>query len=160
MVIKKILEEKNIRRIFEISLILKGISALLEIGGGIAAYFISAEWLVSYIQNLAEAELIENPHSFIANYLLHWAQNFSISSQHFAAFYLLSHGVIKLWLVIGLFRNKLWYYPTAIIFFGMFILYQLYRFMFTHSILLILITILDVIVIILTWHEYRYLTKE
>lgn len=160
MDIKKIIEEKNIRRVFEISLILKGIFALFEIFGGIVTYFISEKWILYYVHLLVQPESPENPHNFIANHLLFWAENFSISSKHFAAFYLLSHGAVKLWLIIGLFRNKLWYYPTSIVVFGLFIAYQLYRFTFTHSILLIFLTILDAAVIILTWHEYRYLSNE
>jgi len=35
--------------------------------------------------------------------------------------------------------------------------YQLYRFSFTQSVCLLLITLVDVIVIALTWHEYKYL---
>lgn len=160
MAFDQLLEEKNIRRFFEISLIFKGLFALLEIFGGIAAYFISEKWLLNYVQDFALAEIADNPDNFIANHLLQWAQNFSISSKHFAAFYLLSHGIIKLWLVIGLLRNQLWYYPTALAIFGIFILYQVYRFTFTYSILLVLITILDVAIIILTWHEYRYLSDK
>lgn len=160
MNVKNLIEEKNIRRVFVISLILKGIFALLEIIGGIAIYFISEKWVLDYVYNFAQAEIIANPKNFIANHLLHWVETFSISSKHFAEFYLLSHGMIKLWLVIGLYRKKLWYYPTAIIFFGLFIIYQLYRITFTNSILLMLITILDIAIIILTWHEYRYLSKE
>ena len=41
--------------------------------------------------------------------------------------------------------------------FGLFIVYQLYRFTFTHSMWLVLVTAIDVIVIALTWHEYKYL---
>lgn len=156
----KRLKEKNLRRLFEISLICKGIFALFEIFGSIGTYLISEKWILCFVQHFTQAELAENPRNFIANHLLQWAQNFSISSKHFAALYLLSHGMIKLWLVVGLWRNKIWYYPTALVFFGLFIMYQLYRFTFTHSILLILITILDVIIILLTWHEYRYLSKE
>ena len=74
-----------------------------------------------------------------------------------AAIYLFGHGVIKLWIIIGLLRKKLWYYPVAMIVFGLFIVYQLYRYTFTHSFLLLLITALDFIVIGLTWHEYRHL---
>nr|WP_258171938.1 DUF2127 domain-containing protein [Burkholderia contaminans] len=41
--------------------------------------------------------------------------------------------------------------------FGLFIGYQVYRFTFTHSVWLLLVTALDIVVIALTWHEYRYL---
>lgn len=93
----------------------------------------------------------------MANYFLHAAQSLSVSTQHFAALYLVSHGAIKLWLIIGLLRKRLWYYPTALVVFGFFITYQLYRFSFTHSPSLLFITAVDVVVIVLTWHEYRYL---
>jgi uncharacterized membrane protein len=115
--------------------------------------------LLKTVSVLTQEELVEDPRDVIANYLLHSAQNLSIGTQLFVAFYLLSHGSIKLWLIIGLLRQKLWYYPTAIVVFGLFIVYQLYRFSFTHSAWLLLITEVDVIVIALTWHEYKYLRR-
>ena len=84
----------------------------------------------------------------------------SVSTRHFAALYLLSHGAIKLWLILGLLREKLWYYPTAMVIFGLFIAYQLYRFSFTHSVFLLLITVIDLVVIALTWHENMYLRRQ
>ncbi len=155
--IRKLFEEKNIHLVFEISLIGKGAIALCEIIGGVLVYFISQQFLMDLVHFITQDELVEDPRDLISNYLLHSAQNFSISSQHFAAFFLLSHGIIKMFLIIGLWREKLWYYPTAIVIFGLFIAYQLYRFSYTHSLWLLLITVLDIAVIVLTWHEYRYL---
>ncbi len=155
--IKKLFEEKNIHLVFEVSLIFKGAIALFEILGGILVYFISQSFLLNVILALTQHELLQDPRDFFANYLLHSAQNFSVSSQHFAAFFLLSHGIIKMFLIIGLLRKKLWYYPTGIVVFGLFIIYQLYRFSFTHSLWLLVITLLDLVVIWLTWHEWRYL---
>ena len=83
-----------------------------------------------------------------------------MSTRNFTTVYLLSHGVIKLWLIIGLLRAKLSYYPVAIGVFGLFIIYQLYRFSATHSLWLLLITAVDVVVIGLTWHEYQYLRRS
>ena len=151
--------EKNIHLVFEVSLWLKGVFALLEIVAGIATYFVPQQLLLSLVQWVTKDEFAEDPHDLVANYLLHSVQNLSIGAQDFAAIYLLAHGVIKLWLIIGLLRKRLWYYPVAIIVFGLFIVYQLYRFTFTHSVWLILITALDVVVIALTWHEWRYLRR-
>ncbi|MDN7444297.1 DUF2127 domain-containing protein [Burkholderia cepacia] len=78
----------------------------------------------------------------------------------FAALYLLAHGIIKLWLIIGLLRQRLWYYPTSIGIFGVFIGYQPYRFSFTHAGSLLLVTMLGVAITVLTLHEYRFLRKE
>ncbi|MDE2462427.1 MAG: DUF2127 domain-containing protein, partial [Alphaproteobacteria bacterium] len=150
-------DETTIRRVFVVSLWLKGGFALTEILGGVAAYLLTQKFLVGLANTITEGELREDPHDLVANYLLHGAQTFSVSAQHFAAVYLFGHGLIKLWLIVGLLRRRLWYYPTAMIVFGLFIVYQLYRFYFTHSVLLVLVTIVDVIVMVLTWHEYRYL---
>jgi len=109
---------------------------------------------------LTQGELAGDPRDLVANYLLNTAQHLSVSTRHFTAVYLLSHGVIKLWLIVGLLREKLLYYPTAIGIFGLFIVYQFYRFSFTHSVFLLLITVLDAVVIALTWHEYRYLRHQ
>jgi uncharacterized membrane protein len=155
--IKKLFEEKNIHLAFDISLLFKGVLAVFEVIGGILAYFVSQQFLLQIVSAITQEELTEDPRDFIANYLVHSVQYLSISAEHFAAFYLLAHGIIKLWLIVGLLRKKLWYYPTAIIVFSLFIIYQLYRFNFTHSIWLLLITIVDIIVIWLTWHEYKYL---
>ena len=157
--IRRLLSEKNIHFVFDISLWLKAVFAFGEILSGIATYFVSKELLVQIVLLITSAEFAEDPHDQLANYLLHAAQNLSIGARDFAAIYLIAHGVVKLWLIVGLLRKKLWYYPTAIVVFGLFIVYQLYRFAFTHSILLILITILDLIVIGLTWHEWQYLRR-
>lgn len=157
---KRIFEEKYLHLAFEITLILKGIFALLEILGGILAYFITQQFLLRLVVAITQDELTEDPRDFVARYLLQSAQGFSISSQHFTSLYLLSHGIIKIFLVAGLLREKFWFYPLAIIVFVLFILYQFFRFSVTHSFWLLAITLLDIIVIWLTWHEYRYLQQH
>lgn len=157
--IKKLFDEKNMHVAFEISLMLKGAFALAEIAAGIFAYFVTRQFLLDLVHAITRTELTEDPRDFVANYLFHAAQDLSVSSQHFTAVYLLSHGVIKLWLIVGLWRKKLGYYPAAIAVFSLFILYQVYRYSFTHSLSLLLITVLDIIVIGLTWFEYRHLRR-
>ncbi|MHB1094376.1 DUF2127 domain-containing protein [Thiobacillus sp.] len=156
---RKLLDANIVHVAFEFSLALKGAFALVEIATGIFAYFVTRDFLLDLVHVITRTELTEDPRDFVANHLLHAAQSLSVSSQHFTAFYLLSHGVIKLWLIIGLWQKKLGYYPAAIAVFGLFILYQAYRFSFTHSLSLLLITVLDAIVIGLTWFEYQHLRR-
>lgn len=151
------LEEKYLHRVFEVSLVLKAVFAVAEILAGIAAYFVTQQFLFRLVERMTREELLEDPRDFIANYLFQSAQHFSVSARNFTAVYLLSHGVIKLWLIIGLLRQKHGYYPVAMAIFGLFIVYQLYRLSLTHSLWLLVITAVDVLVIGLTWHEYRYL---
>jgi uncharacterized membrane protein len=157
---RKVLDEKRIHLIFQVSLFLKGAFAIFEIAGGILAYVVPQQFVLNVVAVLTQGELAEDPRDVVANYLLHTAQHLSVGTRHFAAAYLLSHGAVKLWLILGLLSEKLWYYPTAMVIFGLFIVYQLYRFSFTHSVFLLFITVLDVVVIALTWHENRYLRRQ
>ena len=80
---------------------------------------------------------------------------FSLASQEFYAFYLLGHGLIKLLLVIGLLRGKLWSYPASLAALGAFMAYQMYRYSYTHSPGLLVLTVFDAAVMWLIWQEWR-----
>jgi uncharacterized membrane protein len=145
---------------FEIGLLIKAVDAVIEIVAACAAVIVPPRVIAHLLQDLARRELTADPHDPIANYLLSWTPHLSVSSQHFVALYLLGHGIIKLWLIIGLLRARLWYYPVALVVFGLFIVYQLYRYSRTHSVWLLALTGIDLVVVALTWHEYRYLRQR
>ncbi len=151
-------EEKSIRRIFIISLILKGLNSLLEIGGGILFLFTSS--LTVIVSFLIRGELIEDPTDFVSNQIQSILPYLSSHTQLFGALYLLSHGIIKIFLVVNLLRGKLWAYPATIISLFIFIAYQLYRLSHSFSIALVLLTLFDIFIIILTWHEYKIVKKH
>ncbi len=150
--------EKVIHKVFVWGVLLKALDGVMEVISGIALLFPGV--LTSVAMILIRNELIEHPHDFLATYLPHALPAFLAQSGWFAALYLVSHGVIKVVLVAGLLRGKLWAYPSAIVVFALFIVYQLYRYAFTHSVFLIIFTVLDLAVIWLTWHEYRYFKKH
>jgi len=68
--------------------------------------------------------------------------------------FLLSHGIVKVLIVAALLKNKLWAYPAGIVIFAGFGVYQMYRYFHTYSPGLLVLSILDLAVILLTWHEY------
>lgn len=49
----------------------------------------------------------------------------------------------------------MWSYPASIWVLGAFVVYQCYRYSQAHSIWLVLLTVLDIVVILLLWREYR-----
>jgi uncharacterized membrane protein len=149
------MKEQSIHRIFEISILLKGAHALIEVIGAVALYLVSTDTVAKLVKLATQEELIEDPNDYIATLLLAMAQNFSVASKSFYALYLFSHGMIKVLLVIGLLRGRLWSYPASLVALGLFIAYQLYRFSYTHSLGLIVLTVFDVFVIALVWHEWR-----
>ena len=154
------MREKRIHQIFAVSVSLKGLHALLEIIGGIALYLTSTEKIVGGISRWSNHEIALERHDWLANHLLRFAETFSVEKHDFYAFYLLSHGIVKIVLVYGLLKEKLWAYPASFVVFGAFIAYQLYRYSFTHDISLILLSIFDLFVIALAVHEYRLLRRH
>jgi uncharacterized membrane protein len=140
------MQEKRIHQMFVVSVLAKGLHAMIEIAGGLALYFFSTDTIARWLDEFGRHEWI--------------ARHFPASEQRFYAFYLLSHGLVKVVLVFFLLRERLWAYPASIVVFALFIAYQLYRFSFTHDIGLILLSIFDLFVIALAVHEYRLLRKH
>lgn len=153
-------EKDSFHFVFLISLWAKAAFAVLEVIGGIAAFFVTRQVLVDVATWVTANEFVEDPHDDVANFLLRAAENFSIGSQGFVAAYLLGHGVIKLCLILGLLRGRHWSYPAALFIFTLFVVYQLYRYVFTHSVWLLALTLIDLIVIGLTWQEWRTLRRR
>jgi uncharacterized membrane protein len=153
------MNERRIHRIFQVSVILKGAHALIESVGGITLYLVSTDTILAFVNRITQEEPLDDPNDFLATRLLHMAQTFSVADKSFYAFYLLGHGLVKLWLVVGLLRNRLWSYPASLIVMTAFIVYQLYRFSYTYSLGLIVLTIFDVFVIVLIWHEWRLMKQ-
>jgi uncharacterized membrane protein len=154
------ISERSIHRVFEASVLLKAAHAVVECVGGVALYLISTAEITALVRWATQDELIEDPADFLANHLRQAAENFSVGSKSFYAFYLLSHGIIKLALAVGLLRGKLWSYPASLAVFGLFIVYQLYRYSYTHALGLLALTVLDIVVIALVWHEYQLVRRH
>lgn len=150
------IKEKYLRDFFDASVILKGVDSIIEIVGGFVLLFVSTARLDAVANFFLQAELVEDPHDAIANFLNNTFHTLAGPEKIFGAIYLLVHGAIKIVLVTELLRNRYWAYPAAIIIFIIFGIYQTYYLFISYSFWLLALTVLDVIVIILTWHEYRY----
>ncbi len=141
---------------FHISLYLKGLDGLLETLGGILLLIINPAEINRWAQRLTQGELSKDPHDFVANHILNTAHHLTGASLIFGAAYLLSHGILKLVLVVEVLRDHLWAYTALIVVTALFVVYQVYRLAIVKlSVGLILLTILDVVIIYLTQKEYR-----
>ncbi|HEU5114153.1 MAG TPA: DUF2127 domain-containing protein, partial [Candidatus Paceibacterota bacterium] len=103
--------EKNIHRVFVISLILKSLNALVETLLGLLLLFTGG--ISDVILDLIRHELIEDPNDYFAGHLSGLAAHLSPGLQLYGAIYLLSHGVVKIFLVWGLIKDRLWAYPAS-----------------------------------------------
>ena len=147
-------------RVFEIGIIAKGLNGLAELVGGLLLLFVTPSGIHHVIALLTQGELSEDPHDVIAHYLLHTANGLTGSAVLFGAIYLLTHGAVKVVLVIALLLNKIWAYPCLIVVLLIFIGYQLYRIALHPTAGMIALTIFDAVIVTLTWREYRRLRQN
>lgn len=147
--------EKNLHRVFLASVWLKALVGVGQIIAGAFLLLVKQATLTAFMLRATAPELTEDPHGWLANLLRTSAHDLGTGAHLFASVYLIVHGLIKVLLVAGLLRRKMWSYPVSMWVLGAFIGYQLYRYSSTHSIWLILLTALDVVVIMLIQHEYR-----
>jgi uncharacterized membrane protein len=141
-------------RTFTVSVILKGVDGALEMVGGLLLLLVSARTWHSVAVAVTRHELSQDPHDYIATHLLHATGQLN-HTRVFGAIYLLSHGAVKIMLVVALLRRLWWAYPVSIAFLLAFIAYQLYRITIAPTAGMILLTAFDLFVTWLVWREYR-----
>jgi len=147
--------QRQVHRLFAASVLVKGVDGVLETIGGIVFMFVSPKALNSLVILFTAHELSEDPDDWFATTLRHAVHSLSSDSKLFVSVYLVAHGLVKVFLAAGLLRKKLWAYPAALWFLGIFLLYQLYRFSHTHSLGLLALSAFDLFVAALVWLEYR-----
>ena len=152
--------EAVFHRAFQVGIVIKGIDGALEIIGGVLLFLLNPASLNQFVLVLTQHELSEDPRDLVANDLVNAVHHLSASMQLFGSVYLLSHGLIKVLLIASLWQRKLWAYPTAIVFFLVFIGYQVYRYSYGHALGYLLLTLLDLAVVTLTWREYQRIKRR
>jgi uncharacterized membrane protein len=147
-------EEKEIYQFFRIGIILKGLVSLGEVVMGTLLFFIPASAIISLIQMIREF-LSAPQYNFITGHLDTLANEFTAGAVLFIALYLLSRGLVKVFIIWGLLRNKLWAYPTSLVILSLFVLFQIYQIFSGQTSLIIAITIFDLVVMYFIWREYK-----
>lgn len=140
-------------RLFQIGLIAKLIVGIFETAGAVLLTFIPAHDLVRTVDALIRH--IPLTHSAAVS---RWLNEGLLQPNHahlYAVLYLLIHGVAKIVLVLLVWRGRLWAYPALIVVFGLFVGYQVYRILIAISLGMVLLTVVDIVLIVLTWHEWR-----
>jgi uncharacterized membrane protein len=150
---------RSLHRLFQMAVVVKGIDGVLEFIGGVLVLFVSPTRLHRVVVGLTQHELAEESDDWLVMTLRHLAESFSVETRHFASAYLIGHGILKVFLAASLLREQLWAFPLALSVLTIFVAYQLHRFGRTHSTVLLALTVLDTLVMVLIWREYRSRAK-
>ena len=146
--------------LFELGVSLKFLNGVLEVVGGILLFFSTPQSLSRLATTLLTSELLEDPKDLVANALLHAVHRLSPNAQLFASVYLLVHGLVKVGLVIALWKKKLWAYPLAGVILVLFTVYQMYLFFHSGSLLQVFLTVVDVVILLLLRSEWKRVAQS
>ncbi len=149
-----------LHRVFKFTIIIKGIDGVLDIIVSAILLFFAPDSIAKIIPLLVRKELIEDPKDIIANYLLNISQHILPDTFWFIVVYLTLHGLIKIGLALALNSENHRAYKIAEIILITFIGYQFYRFSHTHSNVLLLFTLVDVIIVLLIHSESKRLSRS
>lgn len=145
---------------FEIGIAAKALFALAETLSGAGLWLLNADWVRSVASWLTASELNEDPADWLSGKIMAAANSFSVETQHFWAAYLIAHGVIKLATVAALYAGFRWAYPLSVLVLSGFIVWQMQKWAATGSLLMLGLSLFDLVMILLIWHEYRSLPRR
>jgi uncharacterized membrane protein len=146
--------QSKLDRAFYIGLWAKAIDGCIELIGGLFLLFVKAGQLKAFAQNLAAGLLDQDRDDFIYRAASHYLGHLTGGSLRFAAIYLVGDAVVKLVLIYEVMHKRYWAYLGLIVVLSILVLYQTYRVIIGHSILLTLLTLFDVLIIYLSAKEY------
>src|SRR5665213_3607634 len=122
--------------LFRIGIVFKGLDGLTELVGGFLFVFFSSDAMSDFVDRNTRGVLQWDPDN------------------------LLGHGAIKVLMVAGLWRDKRWVFPVALVVLLRFIGFQIYHLCGHYSIGLVVFTLLDAVIAALVWIDYRSLGKN
>lgn len=152
--------QDGLDRLFAVSVAIKGLDGLLELLGGLALLLLTPEKVEAIAAAFAHSVLGAVLPDAVSGWAIAGAERLTSSGLAFGAAYLLAHGVLKVFLVAALLRNKLWAYPWMVAVLVGFVAYQSVAFVHAPSLGLAVLTLFDVAVIALTWREYRHQRRQ
>jgi uncharacterized membrane protein len=153
-------EEKQIYQLFKWSILIKGAISVAEVIVGTLVMFIPVSvimWMANYI---VENIFAGNTENFFAAEIISNAEALAGIGTLIIGAYLIARGGIKLGLIIGLLKNKLWAYPWSLIVIGLLVVFQVFELIKTLHLGIIFVTIFDLVVMYLIWREWNIVKRH
>ena len=146
------LKDRGFHDAFLITVVIKGVDGVLEIGLGFLLMF--TDTFSNVVFFLTNDALIDDPDNYFATHLR------SLASQSHHAFvigglYLVAHGILKAFISASLWKNYSWAYPAAMALLGLFIFYEIIQVLARGSIPLMCLAAFDIAMLWLVSREYR-----
>ena len=151
--------ERTVYELFKWSVLLKGAISVAEVIAGLVLLIIPAKYMIALVQS-SGVWLAGYADNSITMHITNELMRFESGTALFVAFYLLTRGLIKCFLIAGLLKNILWAYPASLVVLGLFVVYQAYEIATKGSVFVIAITAFDLVVMYLIWREWKIVKRH
>jgi uncharacterized membrane protein len=102
-------------------------------------------------------EIIEDKNDIFIRAIKSIFDNHTFYVTYFVAIYFIFWGAVDAFLSFNLLKLNLWSYPVSLTLITVFTLYEIYRFTYTHSLILLSIIFIDIFLIWIIFKEYKKL---
>ncbi|OLR89655.1 DUF2127 domain-containing protein [Actinokineospora bangkokensis] len=146
--------------LFRLAVVLKGADGVVQLLGALVLIAVPPSLITGAANAVITRDLLGDHNGTLAHHLSRAAADFADgSTRTFAICYLLLHAVVKLGLVVALWREVVAAFPVACVVLLAFVAYEVARAVRTGSVGLAVFGALDLLVVALVWREFRRLRR-
>jgi uncharacterized membrane protein len=109
--------------------------------------------IVDVITTLLSHEIVTDPDDVLFAFLTTFSEHWSLIITYFLPIYLAFWGVTDVFLSIAMLKKMRWAFPVSLGCIGLFVLYEIYRVMHTHSLMLLWIIFVDIVIMYVIHQE-------
>lgn len=146
---------------YDIGIAIKGFDGAVELIAGILLW--AAPGLLHTLLQTLLGEARESTSRmmhFVADNIARVDSDLTRGGMVIVVLFLIMHGVVKVGLVVALFKKWHWAYPWAIAVLSAFLVYQVYVFVKHPTVPMAIFSLLDAVIVWLVYKEYREVSSE
>ena len=153
-------EEKQIYQLFKWSILIKGAISVVEVIVGTLVMFTPVSIITHMTDYVIKNFFGGKTEGFLVSEIISNAEALVNIGTVLIGVYLIGRGGIKLGLIIGLLRNKIWAYPWSLVVIGVLVLFQVFELIKTLHLGIIFVTAFDLVVMYLIWREWNIVKRH
>ncbi len=158
------LNKKNINEIYEslfrFIMVWRIIYSLFKIILGIILFKFIGTPISHLFYKIMGHKLMGDQFDFLIQIINPFMYHVSYKITYFLVIYLIFWAIIDIVLSIILLKHKLWAFPISILLMSVFVLYEIFRFTNTQSLILLWVIIMDIVLIWVIKGEYNKLKNK
>ena len=122
---------------------------------GLALLKVVGTPVIQVVSTLMRHELVEDPSDILYSFITNVLTSHPLYITYFLSFYFIFWGVLDVTLSYNLIKHRLWAFPASFLLISLFVIYEVTRFIDTHSFILLGIILLDIIILWLIRREHK-----